>query len=72
MSKLLFVFLFTLSSLSFAGAPPPGASTSFGRGTVHTEEVIFFIGAVVIFIVISFFLGSAWEGQDNNKQDDRP
>ena len=71
MSKLIFIFLLFTSSFSLAGAPPPGASPSVGRGTLHTEEIFFFIGAIVIFLAVGFFMESAWNSQDK-KEDDRP
>lgn len=71
MPKLIFIFLLFTSSFSFAGAPPPGASPSVGRGTLHTEEIFFFIGAIVIFLAVGFFMESAWNSQ-NKKEDDQP
>ena len=71
MSRILFILLLAISCSTFAGAPPPGAKIGFGRETFNQEEVVFLIGAIVIFAVIIFFMGSAWENQDENERNDR-
>lgn len=57
MSRILFILLLAISCSTFAGAPPPGAKIGFGRETFNQEEVVFLIGAIVIFAVILFFYG---------------
>lgn len=71
MSRILFILLLAISCSTFAGAPPPGAKIGFGRETFNQEEVVFLIGAIVIFAGILFFMGSAWENQDENERNDR-
>ncbi|MHC3750863.1 MAG: hypothetical protein GTN60_10685 [Pseudomonas stutzeri] len=71
MSRILFILLLAISCSTFAGAPPPGAKIGFGRETFNQEEVVFLIGAIVIFAVILFFMGSAWGNQDENERNDR-
>lgn len=71
MSKILIILL-AVSCSAFAGAPPPGAKIGFGRETFNQEEVVFLIGAIIIFAVIVFFMGSAWGSQDENERNDRP
>jgi len=71
MSTILIILL-AVSCSAFAGAPPPGAKIGFGRETFNQEEVVFLIGAIIIFAVIVFFMGSAWGSQDENERNDRP
>ena len=54
MSKILFMLMFAISSSTFAGAPPPGAKIGFGRETFNPEEVVFFIGATIIYLLLFF------------------
>lgn len=53
MSRILIILL-TISCSAFAGAPPPGAKIGFGRETFNQEEVVFLVGAIIIFAVIVF------------------
>lgn len=72
MSRILFILLLAISCSTFAGAPPPGAKIGFGRETFNQEEVVFLIGAIIVFAVIVFFMESAWGNQDENERNDRP
>ncbi|MBU0564672.1 MAG: hypothetical protein KJ890_14370 [Gammaproteobacteria bacterium] len=72
MSRILFILLLAISCSTFAGAPPPGAKIGFGRETFNQEEVIFLIGAIIVFAVVVFFMESAWGNQDENERNDRP
>lgn len=72
MSRILFILLLVISFSTFAGAPPPGAKIGFGRETFNQEEVVFLIGAIIVFAVIVFLMESAWENQDENEGNDRP
>lgn len=72
MSRILFILLLAISCSTFAGAPPPGAKIGFGRETFNQEEVVFLIGAIIVFAVIVFFMESAWGNQDENERSDRP
>jgi len=72
MSRILFILLLAISCSTFAGAPPPGAKIGFGRETFNQEEVVFLIGAIIVFAVVVFFMESAWGNQDENERNDRP
>jgi hypothetical protein len=72
MSRIVFILLLVISFSTFAGAPPPGAKIGFGRETFNQEEVVFLIGAIMVFAVIVFLMESAWENQDENDENDRP
>ncbi|UNG18739.1 hypothetical protein [Stutzerimonas zhaodongensis] len=72
MPRILFILLLAISFSTFAGAPPPGAKIGFGRETFNPEEVVFFIGAIIVLAVIVWFMESAWGSQDENERDHRP